>query len=80
MKLEKNQILITISEDKKLLTVECGAINRSIEFSNCPKKTIENIGNVVKAYDEHTGLSSCISEWKPNGCLYEGSGTCNDCN
>lgn len=80
MKLEKNQILITISEDKKLLTVECGAFNHPIDFSNCPKETIGNIGNAVKSYDERTGLSSCISEWKPSGCFYDGNGTCNDCN
>lgn len=80
MKLQKNQILVTISEDKKLLTVECGAISYPVDFSCCPKNTIENIGNAIKAFDKRTGLSECISEWKPSGCFYDGNGSCNDCN
>ena len=49
-------------------------------FDSCPNKTIQNIGNAIKAYDEKTGLSQCVTEWTPDGCGYEGSGTCIDCN
>lgn len=80
MGLKKNQILITISEDKKNLTVECGAFFHPMTFDSCPNKTIQNIGNAIKAYDEKTGLSQCVTEWTPDGCGYEGSGTCIDCN
>ena len=52
MELKKNQILITISEDKKKLTVECGAFFHPITFDACPNKTIQNIGNAIKTYDE----------------------------
>lgn len=80
MNLKNNQILLTISEDKKLLTVECGAFGYPMTFSCCPNKTIVNIGNAIKAYDQHTGLSRYIDEWKPDGCFYNGNGSCNDCN
>lgn len=80
MELKKNQILITISEDKKNLTVECVAFSHPMKFDSYPNKIIQNIGNAIKAYDEETGLSQCITEWTPDGCGYEGSDTCTDCN
>lgn len=79
MGLNDNQILITISENKKELTIETGSLG-SITFDSCPNKIIENIGNAIKAYDERTGLSSFIPEWTPDGCGYEKSGNCLDCN
>jgi len=79
-KLKNNQILITISADKKKITIECGAFNHPMTFSSCPNKTISNIGNAIKAYDEMTGLSNHIAEWQPAGCAYEGTGDCFDCN
>jgi len=78
--LKSNQILITISEDKKQITVECGAFNHPLTFDSCPDKTIYNIGNAITAYDEKTGLSKNIPEWKSAGCRYNGTGNCMDCN
>lgn len=80
MQLEKNQILITLSEDKKILTVECGAIDYPINFSACPDKPIKNIGKAIIGYDERVGLSKYHPEWIPSGCMYKGTGTCDDCN
>lgn len=82
MEIGRNQILLTISEDKKEVTVECGAFYLPKTYSLCPKKTVENIGNAIKAYDRDTGLSEIAEEWKPGKCAYENKNMqgCSDCN
>lgn len=77
--LKRNQILIEISEDKKNVTVTAGCFfNQPMTFDGCPSKVVENLGNALKAYDKHTGLSS-VPEWSNERCGHEG-GKCKDCN
>lgn len=77
-KLERNQILLEISEDKKKVTVSCGAFWHPITFDTCPAKVTNNLGNTINSYIEQTGLEN-IPEWTSEKCGYEG-GTCRDCN
>ena len=77
--LKRNQILLTISEDKKLLTVE-NSFGDRITVSNCPNKTLENIGNAVKALENKYHFTEYNTEWKSSGCGHDGTGDCIDCN
>ena len=54
--LEKNQILISISEDKRKITIEAGAVPQEITYDACPAKTLENIQNAIDAFSKSTGL------------------------
>lgn len=77
--LQNNQILITISKDKKKLTVETG-LGHSITVDSCPNRTIDNIENAIKALDEKYEFTKSMPEWQPKGCGYLGTGKCIDCN
>lgn len=76
--LEKNQILISISEDKRKITIEAGAVPQEITYDACPAKVLENIGNVITAFSGDTGLYY-HPEWENEKCGYLG-GKCRDCN
>ena len=43
--LKPNQILLEISEDKKKVTVSCGAFYHPLTFDTCPAKLTENLSN-----------------------------------
>lgn len=77
-KLKPNQILLEISEDKKKVTVSCGAFWHPITYDACPAKVTKNLGNALNAYINATALDD-ILEWTSEKCGYEG-GTCIDCN
>lgn len=78
MSLGKNQILLTLSDDKKVLKVESGASSISIDFDSCPNHPVESI---EKAIDEFVKVTKLVvyKEWSPDVCSYEGSGECKRC-
>lgn len=65
--LKPNQILLEISEDKKKVTVSCGAFYYPLTFDACPAKVTENLSNLLNAYIEKTGLAN-IPDWKSEKC------------
>jgi hypothetical protein len=77
--MENNQILITISDDKKTITVS--TVYKDMTFSSCPNSVLENLPNAMQSYVEHTGLNT-IKQFSNEECYYKGGeiGSCNDCN
>lgn len=78
MELGKNQILLTLSEDKRVLKVESGASAISIDFDSCPNHPVDSIERAIEAFANVTRLN-VSKEWSPDGCGYEGSGDCKRC-
>jgi len=76
--LKPNQILLEISEDKKKVTISCGAFYHPLTFDNCPAKITKNLSNALNTYIEKTGLDK-VPNWKSEKCGYLG-GKCIDCN
>lgn len=76
--LKPNQILLEISEDKKKVTVSCGAFYYPLTFDACPTKLTENLSNSLNAYIEQTGLAN-VPNWRSEECGYMG-GECIECN
>lgn len=77
-RLENNQILLEISEDKKKITVSSGSFFCPMTFDSCPAKVVEDIPNVIKAYAKKAGFDE-LPGWEEEKCGYEG-GKCIDCN
>ena len=75
--LDKNQILITISEDKQKITIAAGgSCVREISFESCPTKSpLETITNAIESFMKLTGLEE-YPEWKKEECC----GNCLGCN
>lgn len=76
--LKPNQILLEISEDKKKVTVSCGAFYHPLTFDTCPAKLTENLSNSLNTYIERTGLAN-VPNWESEECGYI-VGECIDCN
>lgn len=76
--LKPNQILLEISEDKKKVTVSCGAFYHPISFDVCPSEITESLSNALDTYIEQTGLAN-FSNWESEKCGYR-AGKCIDCN
>lgn len=73
---EKNQILITISEDKQKITIAAGGdCAREMSFQTCPTKPLEGVGNAINSFMKLTGLGDC-PEWRKE----ERCGNCLGCN
>lgn len=66
-KLNKRQILLEISEDKKSIKVAIGQFPE-IEFSTCPNKVIESCQGVIQSYFDKTGIHCCLKEWTDEKC------------
>ena len=75
--MEKNQILLEISKDKKSITVTLGDFP-SMSFESCPKRATLNFQNVINTYLEETGLKN-LEEWKSENCIYEDGTGCSEC-
>lgn len=73
--LKPNQILLEISENKKEVTVSCGAFWQPITYSACPARVTENLGNAIDTYVKQTGLNN-ITQWTNEKC----GQLCRDCN
>lgn len=71
--MNSNEILITISEDKKKITVS--TVYREMTFDACPNNVLENIPNAIKSYVEKTGLDGIPQFSNIDNC----SQNCNHC-
>ena len=78
LELNRNQILLEISEDKKHMTVTLGEFP-SMKFECCPKGPTQYIQNAVETYLEKTGLGN-LQEWKDSLCCYKDGEGCSECN
>lgn len=75
-----NQILITRSEDRKIITVQVGS-NAPVAFSSCPNRPYDNIQNAINTYFDSLKEQGIKEEcWSNKGCWYTGTGSCRDCN
>ena len=75
--MEKNQILLEISKDKKSITVTLGDF-QSMSFDVCPKSPSKCIPKVIESYLEKTGLDN-LEEWESSKCTYEDGTGCSEC-
>lgn len=78
-RLKRNQLLVTISEDKKSITVE-NSFGDKVIVASCPNKPLDNIGNAVQVLEKKYQFTEYNTEWKSAGCGYDATGTCIDCN
>lgn len=76
--LANNEILISISEDKRKITIKSGAVPQEITYDACPAKVLEELANAISAYSRDTGLYY-YPEWENERCGYHG-GKCKECN
>ena len=76
--MEKNQILLEISKDKKNITITLGDF-QSMSFECCPMKPTKNIQKAIEAYLEKTGLEN-LEEWENSKCYYKDGIGCSECN
>ncbi len=65
--LKPNQILLEISEDKKTVTVSCGAFCYPLTFGTCPANVTKNLSNSLNSYIEETELAK-VPNWKSEKC------------
>ena len=75
--LKPNQILLEISEDKKKVTVSCGAFYNPLTFDTCPAKTSHNVTiKISRWYDdgsallEHGRVADYLSEYVKGDSSY----------
>ena len=65
-KLNKRQILLEISEDKKYVTVELGDFPPET-YMACPEEVVDSCAQALKLYFRNTGLEF-IEEWSNEKC------------
>ena len=47
--LANNEILISISEDKRKITIKSGAVPQEITYDACPAKVLEELANAIQS-------------------------------